>query len=70
MYDFHNNYIKRKYPDLTLLFTDTHSLTYQIQADNVYKNVYKHLFDFSEYERESPFYVGENKNVNSKMKDD
>ena len=34
MYDFHYNYIKRKYPDSTLLFTDTDSLTYQIQTDN------------------------------------
>ena len=30
MHDFHYNYIKRKYPDSTLLFTDTDSLTYQI----------------------------------------
>ena len=26
MYDFHYNYIRRKYPDLTLLFTDTDSV--------------------------------------------
>ena len=30
MYDFHYNYIKRKYPVSTLLFTDPDSLTYQI----------------------------------------
>ena len=49
--------IKRKYPDSTLLFTDTDSLTYQIQTDNVYEDFYadKHLFDFSGYEKESPF---------------
>ena len=49
MYDFHYNYLKRKYPDLTLLFTDTDSLTYQIQTDNVYEDFYadKHFFDFS-----------------------
>ena len=54
MYDFHYNYIKRKYPDLTLLFTDIDSLTYQIQTDNVYEDFYanKHLFDFSGYEKE------------------
>ena len=40
MYDFHQNYIKRKYPDLMLLFTDTDSATYQIQTDNVYKDFY------------------------------
>ena len=58
MYDFHYHYIKRKYPDLTLLFTDTDSLTFQIQTDKVYEDVYadKHLFNFSEYEKESPFY--------------
>ena len=36
MFDFHYNYIKRKYPDSTLLFTDIDSLEYQIQTDNVY----------------------------------
>ena len=70
MYDFHYNYIKRKYPDSTLLFTDIDSLTYQIQTDNVYEDFYadKHLFDFSGYEKESPFYNDENKKVIGKMK--
>ena len=60
-----------KYPDSTLLFTDTHSLTYQIQTDNVYEDFYadKHLFDFSGYENESPVYNDENKKVIGKMKD-
>ena len=72
MYDFHYNYIKRKYPDSTLLFTNTDSLTYQIQTDNVYEDFYgdKHLFDFSGYEKESPFYYDENKKVISKIKDE
>ena len=72
MYDFHYNYIKQKYPDLVLLFTDTDSLMYQIQADNVYEDFYgdKNLFDFSEYEKESPFYNDENKKVIDKMKDE
>ena len=71
MYDFHNNYIKQKYPDATLLFTDTYSLMYQIQTDNVCENFYadKHLFDFSGYEKESPLY-NENKKVIGKMKDE
>ena len=49
MYDFHYIYIKWKYPDSTLLFTNTDSLTYQIQTDNMYEDFYadKHLFDFS-----------------------
>ena len=62
MYVFHYSYIKRKYPDSTLLFTDTDSLTYQIQKDNLYEDFYadKHLFDFPGCEKESPFYDDEN----------
>ena len=72
MYDFIYNYIKRKYSNSTLLFTDTDSLTYQIQADNVYKGLYadKHLFDFSGYEKESTFYNDKNKKIIGKMKDE
>ena len=35
-YDFHYNYINRKYQDLEPLFTDKYSLMYQIQMDSVY----------------------------------
>ena len=48
MYDFHYNYIKRKYGDKSsLLFTDTDSLTYEIETDDVYKDFWKDkdLFD-------------------------
>ena len=66
MYDFNYNYIKRKYPDSTLLFTDTDSFTYQIQMDKVYEDFHadKHLFEFSGYKKESPFYDDENKKSN------
>ena len=72
LYDFHYNYVKREYPDSTLLFINTDSLTYQIQTDNVYEDFYadKHLFDFSGYKKESPFYNDKNKNVIGKMKDE
>ena len=40
MYDFHYSCIKRKYPDLTVLFIDTDPLKYQIQTDNVYEDFY------------------------------
>ena len=53
MYDFHYSYIKRKYPDSTLLFTDTDYLTYQTQTGNVYEYVYadKHLSNIFAYEK-------------------
>ena len=37
MYDFHYNYIKKKYGD-TAVFTDTDSLCYEIEAEDVYKD--------------------------------
>ena len=63
MYNFHYNYIKRKCPDSTLLFTNTDSFTYQIQTGNVCEDFYvdKNLFDFSRYEKEISFYNGETK---------
>ena len=48
MYDFHYNYIKEKYCDRAgLLFTDTDSLTYEIEADDVYQDFWndKDKFD-------------------------
>ena len=39
MYNFHYNYIKKKYDNgARLLFTDTDSLTYEIEAEDVYKD--------------------------------
>ena len=40
MYDFHDNYIKRKYRDKAkLLFTDTDSLMYEIQTEDFYNDI-------------------------------
>ena len=42
MYDFHYNYIKQKYGNKTkLLLTDKDSLTYEIEAEDVYEDFWK-----------------------------
>ena len=72
MYDFHYNYIKPKYPDSMLQFTNTDSVTYQIENDRVNEDFYvnKHLFYFSGYGTEIPFYNDENNKVIGKIKDE
>ncbi|XP_033753110.1 uncharacterized protein LOC117336607 [Pecten maximus] len=52
MYDFHYNYIKRKFgSNARLLFTDTDSLAYTIQTDDFYQHMLEDsdLFDTSEF---------------------
>ena len=59
MYDFHYNYIKKKYGNKArLLFTDTDSLTCEIEAEDVYKNFWndKDKFDNSDYSESSPYF--------------
>ena len=73
MYDFHYNYIKQKYDNKAkLLFTDTDSLTYEIQRDDVYADFWKNKdrFDNNDYNKESPFYNTANKKVIGKFKDE
>ena len=73
MYDFHYNYIKNKYGDKAkLLFTDTDSLTYQIEAEDVYQDFWndKDKFDNSDYPESSPYYYNANKKVIGKFKDE
>ena len=73
MYDFHYNYIKNKYGEKAkLLFTDTDSLTYEIEAKDVYKDFFKDKdkFDNSDYPEYSPFFYKENKKVIGKFKDE
>ena len=55
-----------------MLFTDTDSLTYQIKSKDVYEEFFKHkhLFDFSNYPKDSKFFDPTNKKVIGKMKDD
>ena len=72
MYDFHYNYIKDKYGDKArLLFTDTDSLTYEIEAEDVYQDFWndKDKFDNSDYPESSPYFDKANKKVIGKFKD-
>ena len=73
MYDFHYKYIKEKYGQKAkLLFTDTDSLTYEIEAKDVNKDFFKDKdkFDNSDYPEYSPFFYKENKKVIGKFKDE
>jgi len=72
MYDFHYNYIKKKYPDSQLLFTDTDSLFDQIKSDkDIYEEFWvdRELFDNSDYPKSSKYFSDENKKVIGKFKD-
>ena len=73
MYDFHYNYIKNKYGEkVKLLFTDTDSLTYEIEAEDVYQDFWddKNKFDNSDYPESSPYFDKTNKKVIGKFKDE
>ena len=72
MYDFHYNYIKKKYPEAQLLFTDTDSLCYHIKTEDIYSDFFadRELFDNSDYPSDSKFYFSENKKVIGKFKDE
>ena len=76
MYDFHYNYIKRKYGDKAkLLFTDTDSLMYEIQTEDFYKDIsvdVKLRFDTSDYPPNYPSGIpsGFNKKVLGMFKDE
>ena len=73
MYDFHYNYIKKKYNNRArLLFTDTDSLTYEIEAEDIYNDFWndKDMFGDSDYPESSPYYYNVNKKImeNSRTK--
>ena len=73
MYDFHYNYIKKKYENKAkLLFTDTDSLTYEIKVEDVYQDFWndKDKFDNSDYPKSSQYYDDTNKKRIGKFKDE
>ena len=72
MYEFHFDYMKKKYPGekSKLIFTDTASLTYVIVTEDIYNDMFsnKEFFDFSDYDKDSKFYNTENMKKTGKMK--
>ena len=76
MYDFHYNYIKKKYEDKAkLLLTDTDNLMYEIQTEDFYKDIsgdVKDRFDTSSYPSNHPsgIFSGFNKKVLGMFKDE
>ena len=54
-----------------MLFTDTDSLTYEIKSEDAYEDFYKnkHLFDLSNYLKDTDFFDPVNEKVIGKMKD-
>ena len=57
--------MKRKY-NANLLFTDTDSLVYEVETNDVYEGFYKNknLFDFSDYLENSKLFDPINKKSN------
>ena len=76
MYDFHYNYIKKKYEDKAkLLLTDTDSLLHEIQTEDFYNDIsgdVKDRFDTSGYPSDHPSGIpsGFNKKVLGMFKDE
>ena len=76
MFDFHYNFIRKKYNNKAeLLFTDTDSLLYLIQTDDFFLDIKKDVkkkFDTSDYPENHPSGIktGVNKKVIGKFKDE
>lgn len=73
MFQFHYDFVKSTYGDkASLLFTDTDSLCYEIQIDDIYQDMYKHLplFNTSNINKDHFLYSKTNCKVLGKMKDE
>ena len=80
MYDFHCNHMCVKYPradQLRLLFTDTDSLAYDVQTEDIYRDDDDDddddagsRYDFSEYPLDHPLYDSSNRKALGFFKDE
>ena len=73
MYDFYYNVLKTKYQEkMELLMTDTDSLLFCCETENIYKDMAENmdLFDTSDYPMDHFLYSSKNKKELGKMKDE
>ena len=72
MYDFHYNTWMKKFPNSTLLITDTDSLAYEVVGHDFYTGMaeIKDEFDFSEYPKDHFLQPYDNLKVVGKFKDE
>ena len=74
MYDFHYNVMKKHYgTDITLLYTDTDSLVYEIKTDDVYSDfavIAPNMMDFSNYPTDHFLFSPDKKRVPGCFKDE
>ena len=63
---------KYKHGKCKLLFTDTDSLCYVVETDDIYADMFEEadLYDFSGYPQEHQLYDPKNKKIIGKMKDE
>jgi hypothetical protein len=73
MYNFHYNTIKKNYGEKAkLIFTDTDSLCYNIETEDVYRDMEKekHKYDFSDYHKGHFLFSEENKKAQGVFKEE
>ena len=73
MCEFHYNYVKKKYNGKAkLLFTDTDSLTYEIETEDAYTDFWsdENIFNNRKYPENVPYFDKSNKKVIGKVKDE
>src|SRR6266516_3889462 len=73
MYQYWYDYVKTEYGEkASLLYTDTDSLVYEVETEDLYADMGKRadLFDFSNYPEDHPLYNTMNKGVIGKFKDE
>ena len=73
MYEFHYDYMRKKFKDLQLCYMDTDSLVYHIGTEDFYKDIAKDVpdrFDTSAHRSDRPLPVGLNKKGIGLMKDE